>query len=159
MAFQIIDRLRTFCKIHRLLRRGLAHSPLVRWWYYKEPTDEPQAGRDVQDHFADLPNSRQLRPEDHPLIPLISFCAVLWGAEHFTEMEVFGQAKEDWFSQHLDFSRRTPSQDIFYRVFRLLDPEAFGHCFVAWTRVLVELTHREVVALDSKSVRCAVSPA
>jgi predicted transposase YbfD/YdcC len=112
----------------------------------------------LHDHFADLPDPRQLRCDDHPLLNIlfIAFCAVLCGAEHFTEMEAFGQAKEAWLSQYLDLSRGIPSHDTFNRVFRLLDPAAFGRCFVSWTRALAELTAGEVVALDGKSVRRAL---
>jgi predicted transposase YbfD/YdcC len=115
----------------------------------------------LQEHFADLPDPRQLRSEDHPLINIlfIAVCAVLCGAEHFTEMEAFGQAKEPWLCQHLDLCRGIPSHDTFNRVFRLLDPEAFGRCFVSWSRALAELTAGEVVALDGKSVRRAFDKA
>jgi hypothetical protein len=109
----------------------------------------------LHEPFADLPDPRQLRCDDHPLINIlfIAFCAVLCGAEHFTEMEACGQAKEAWLSQYLDLSRGIPSPDTFNRVFRLLDPAAFGRCFMSWTRALAEWTAGEVVALDGKSVR------
>lgn len=59
----------------------------------------------LQEHFADLPDPRQLRSEDHPLINIlfIAVCAVLCGAEHCTEMEAFGQAKEPWLSGSFSF--------------------------------------------------------
>jgi DDE_Tnp_1-associated len=115
----------------------------------------------LHDHFAALPDPRQLRCDDHPLfnILFISFCAVLCGAEHFTDMEAFGQAKESWFRQYLDLSLGMPSHDTFNRVFRLLDPAVFGRCLVSWTRALAELTAGEVVALDGKSVRRAFDTA
>jgi hypothetical protein len=84
---------------------------------------------------------------------------VLCGAEHFTEMEAFEQAKEPWLCQHLDLLQGIPSHDTFSRVFRLLDPEALGSCFVSWSRALAELTAGEVVALDGKSVQRAFDKA
>jgi len=115
----------------------------------------------LQQHFADLPDPRQLRPDDHPLINIlfIAFCAVLCGAEHFTEIEAFGHAKHAFLRRVLDLSRGVPSHDTFNRVFRMLDPEAFGRCFMAWTRTLARLTAGDVVALDGKSVRHAFDQA
>jgi hypothetical protein len=121
----------------------------------------PKPGEMRHAHVADLPDPRQLRSEDHPLINIlyIALYAVLCGAEHLTEMEAFGQAQAPWWGQPLDLCRGIPSHDTFNRVFRLFDPEAFSRCFGSWSRALAELTAGEVVALDGKSVRRAFDKA
>ena len=55
-------------------------------------------------------------------ILLIAFFAVLSGAETWTQMAQFGQARAKWFSSFLKFKNGTPSHDTFRRVFSLISP-------------------------------------
>ena len=58
------------------------------------------------DHFADLEDPRIDRTKDHPLINVlfIAICAVISGAEGWTDMETFGESKRKWLAQFLDFN-------------------------------------------------------
>ena len=112
----------------------------------------------IADHFADLPDPRGFcNAQKHLLmdILLIALCAMICGAESFTEMELFGRCKADWFQEHLglSLSHGIPSHDTFGRVFAALDSKAFTRCFMAWTHSLQELTKGQVIALDGKTVR------
>ncbi|MCP4164920.1 MAG: transposase family protein [Chloroflexi bacterium] len=44
------------------------------------------------------------RTKDHPLINIltIAICAVICGADGWTDIEVYGKAKQDWFGSFLD---------------------------------------------------------
>lgn len=107
------------------------------------------------DHFSMLPDPRMDRTKKHKLIDIlfIAVCTVICGGEGFTDMEDFAIAKEAWLRKYLELPGGIPSHDTFRRVFSILDPHAFGVCFVRWSEALHEATKGSVVALDGKTIR------
>jgi predicted transposase YbfD/YdcC len=104
--------------------------------------------------FCDLPDPRSRHGRRYPLDALVTIavCAALCGAEDWSAVAAFGQAKADWFGTFLDLPEGTPSHDTFDRVFALLDPEAFERCFRRWTAALAgELAG--TVSIDGKTLR------
>ena len=106
-------------------------------------------------HFSILPDPRMERTKKHRLLDIIfiAICTVICGGEDFTDMELFGKAKEEWLRTVLELPHGIPSHDTFGRVFALLDPTAFGECFISFAAALHEVTKGEVIALDGKTVR------
>lgn len=106
-------------------------------------------------HFADLEDPRIVREEHHPLINIvvIALCAVICGAEHFTEMEEFGKEKRDWLSKFLDLSRGIPSHDTFNGVFARLKPRQFERCLLSWITSLFEVSDGQIIPIDGKTLR------
>jgi predicted transposase YbfD/YdcC len=106
-------------------------------------------------HFSIVPDPRVDRSKKHKLIDIlfIAVCTLICGGETFADMESFGEAKEEWLRRLLELPHGIPSHDTFGRVFSLLDPQAFGECFVRWAAALQEATKGEVIALDGKTVR------
>jgi hypothetical protein len=109
----------------------------------------------IWDCFAELPDPRRSQGRRHKLIDIlaIALCAVLCGADDFTEIEEFGQTKEEWLRGFLELPHGIPSHDTIGRVFAALDPTAFGRCFVGWVREVAELREGAIVAIDGKAVR------
>lgn len=109
-------------------------------------------------HFQNLRDPRIDRTKAHSLhdILVIAICAMLCGADSFTDMEEFGRAKDDWFGSFLDLPNGIPSHDTFNRVFALLDPQEFMDCFICWTQQLRKAVAEEIVALDGKSLRRSI---
>jgi predicted transposase YbfD/YdcC len=114
--------------------------------------------------FADLPDPCVARTRRHELLDLlfIALCAVVSGADSFTEMEEWGQAQEAWLRRRLALPHGIPSHDTFNRLFARLDPAAFSACFLRWVAALRLPPHRlspdgkprpEVIALDGKTLR------
>jgi len=106
-------------------------------------------------HFSIIRDPRVDRTKKHRLIDilLIAVCTIICGGEDSTDMELFGKAEEQWLRKFLELPHGIPSHDSFGRVFSLLDPQAFGECFVRWAAALHEATKGEVIALDGKTVR------
>jgi predicted transposase YbfD/YdcC len=106
-------------------------------------------------HFSIIPDPRVDRTKKHRLIDIlfIAVSTIICGGEDFTDMESFGEAKEQWLRKFLELPHGIPSHDTFGRVFSLLDPQAFGECFVRWSAALHEATKGEVIALDGKTLR------
>lgn len=110
---------------------------------------------DFRAHFAVLSDPRVARTKKHLLseIMFIAICTIVCDGDGFTDMEVFGRAKEEWLRKYLELPGGIPSHDTFGRVFSIIDPEAFTKCFVNWTEAIHRATDGEVVALDGKTVR------
>ncbi len=56
-------------------------------------------------------------------ILVIAFSAIICGAQTYEDLELFGKARENWFSWFLDLRNSTPSADTFERVFEVIDPQ------------------------------------
>ena len=106
------------------------------------------------DHFADLPDPRQLSKVIYPLdeILLLSLLAVVAGAETFTAIAEFGKRKLGLLRRFRSFANGTPDHDRLGEVFAALDPEPFQKCFVAWVATLIGAP-AEVIAIDGKTSR------
>jgi predicted transposase YbfD/YdcC len=112
-------------------------------------------GVSLAEHFAELEDPRVMRGEGHPLINVIAIgvCAVICGAQHFTEMEEFGQSKREWLAKFLNLKRGIPSHDTFNAVFARLKPEQFERCLLSWITSLHELSGGQLLAIDGKTLR------
>jgi predicted transposase YbfD/YdcC len=113
-----------------------------------------QPPTNIHQYFGDVtdPRGQNVR---HPLLSIIAIaiCGTLCGADNWVDIEMYGQAKQDWLSTFLDLPHGIPSHDTFGRVFRQLDPDEFQRSFHTWTMAICELTQGEVVAIDGKQVR------
>jgi predicted transposase YbfD/YdcC len=103
--------------------------------------------------FADLEDPREDNAR-HDLLEIlvIALCTMLCGGEDCSDMALFGRAKEPFLRRFLRLPHGIPSHDTFSRVFRLLDPEQFGTCFVAFMRRFAQGL-AGVIALDGKTLR------
>lgn len=109
----------------------------------------------ITGHFSDLEDMRVEGRTAHRLIDiiLIAICAVICGADSWTEIEVFGEAKEDWLQSFLHLPNGIPSHDTFGRVFARLNPESFQKRFIEWVQSIEQVTKGQVIAIDGKTVR------
>jgi predicted transposase YbfD/YdcC len=109
----------------------------------------------ILEHFAELPDPRVERTRRHRLqdIVTIAICAVICGAEGWTDMELFGKTKESWFRTFLELPNGIPSHDTFGRVISALDPDAFERCFQAWVQGLAGSSGGKLIAIDGKTLR------
>lgn len=109
--------------------------------------------------LKEIPDPRMDRRKLHWLsdVLAIAICALLCGAKSFEDMEVFGEAKSDWFETFLELPHGIPSHDTFNRVFAALDPEQFLESFMRWTQSLRAAVAEEIVALDGKALRRAIN--
>ena len=115
------------------------------------------AGADISitTHFGSLTDPRIDRTKDHKLIDILSIaiCAVICGADGWTDIALFGRSKKDWFQTFLELPNGIPSHDTFGRVFAALDPTQFETCFLNWIQAISTLLPGQVVAIDGKQLR------
>jgi hypothetical protein len=118
-------------------------------------TVETTIAADLKSHFATMEDPRDGPAQLHNLLDIIiiAICGAICGANAWTEVEAFGQAKAEWLGTFLELPHGIPSHDTFGRVFRHLDPGAFETCFRNWTQAVHTRTAGQVIALDGKCVR------
>lgn len=75
-------------------------------------------------YLSVIPDPRIERGRRHTLLDIfiIAVCAVICGAEGWTDIEEFGHSKEDLHKEFLVLPCGIPSHDTFRRVFLILDP-------------------------------------
>jgi predicted transposase YbfD/YdcC len=109
----------------------------------------------IIEHFDTLEDPRIERTKLHPFIDIITLtiCAVICGAEGPSDIEQYGQEKYDWLKTFLALPNGIPSHDTIGRVLARIDPKQFQACFLRWVRDICQLTSREVVPIDGKTLR------
>jgi len=108
----------------------------------------------ISSHFAGLHDPRKYNIR-HELLDMVTIavCAVVCGAETWTQIQEFGRSKIEWLRQFLQLTNGIPSHDTFGRVFSMLDSEQFNESFTNWVRAISGLTNGAIVAIDGKSLR------
>lgn len=84
---------------------------------------------------------------------LIALCAIISGADSWTQVTEYGRSKIDWFKQFLKLPNGIPSHDTFGRLFARIDPKGFRDFFTRWVRGLSEPLKGKTVAIDGKKLR------
>jgi predicted transposase YbfD/YdcC len=86
-------------------------------------------------------------------VVMMTVCAVTAGAEDWIDVVDFATAKRSWFEEFLELPGGIPSHDTFARLFAMIDPEAFGSCFMTWVSATAKRKNGRIVAVDGKTVR------
>jgi len=111
---------------------------------------------DIAEHFSSLPDPRvHTKKNEHKLIDIIvvAICAVVCGADSWSEIAQYGIAKQEWLMTFLQLPNGIPSHDTFNRIFHLLRPEEFQRCFSSWISAAMKVTSGQVIAIDGKKLR------
>ena len=67
--------------------------------------------RPLIEYFEELPDPRMDRTRKHKLVDIlvIGLCSLLTGGESFSDMEIFGKAKQQWLKTFLELPEGIPS--------------------------------------------------
>ena len=81
---------------------------------------------------------RQYGYIQHKLLTIIviTFCAIICGAEDYEDIEEFGKIRRKWLEKFLDLSKGIPDKDTFRRVFERLNPSELAECLYSWIDVV-----------------------
>ena len=114
-----------------------------------------KTGVSIFEHFSDLTDPRMERTKQHTLLDIVglSICGVLCGADGWTEIEEFGQAKQEWLHTFLELPNGIPSHDTIGRVFARLLPGEFQRSFQSWIQAIRTVTEGQVIPIDGKTLR------
>lgn len=76
--------------------------------------------------------------KQHKLIDIITIaiCAVICGAQGWTDIETYGVTKYSFLKHFLELPNGIPSHDTFARVEGRLNPQQFQQCFLDWIKAI-----------------------
>lgn len=113
------------------------------------------ASRGLLRLFEEVEDPRMNRTRRHSLVDILflTLCAILCGADEWTEVELFGKSKLDWLRQYIPLAHGVPSHDTLGRAFERLKPESLECCFMNWMKALAEATAGRLVAINGKTIR------
>jgi predicted transposase YbfD/YdcC len=114
-----------------------------------------EAHSNIEQCFGALNDPREGQNIQHKLLDIITIaiCGMLCGADNWVDIEMFGQAKQEWLSSFLELGHGIPSHDTFGRVFRALNATEFEASFTDWTRAICELSAGSILSVDGKQMR------
>jgi predicted transposase YbfD/YdcC len=110
----------------------------------------------LEEHFiSQVSDPRKDRTKDHKLIDIIAIaiCAIICGAEGWTDMEIFGNSKVVWLKTFLELPNGIPSHDTFGRVFGMIDAQQFQVAFWQWVWAVNDIVEGQIVNIDGKCLR------
>lgn len=109
--------------------------------------------------FGQIPDFRRSHKQLYDLesILLIGIISVICGADSWNEMENYARSKEEFLRSFLELPNGIPSHDTFNRVFSNIDSDVFERCFIEWVATLAQLSPKEIIAIDGKTIRGAKS--
>lgn len=115
--------------------------------------DKP-AVANIAKHFEGLPDPRTGNAKAHIFLEIliIAICAVICGADGWSDVELFGKHKKAWLKTFLELPKGIPSHDTFGRVFAKIKPEEFQKRFIEWVQAVEKLTTGQVIAIDGKKL-------
>ena len=95
---------------------------------------------DLFERLRALPDHRIQRNTLHRFdeMVFVAICAVIGGAEGWTDIVEFAHAKRTGLPQFVRLENGIPVDDTFARVLSVLSPKAFSACRLAWTQDLAE---------------------
>lgn len=104
--------------------------------------------------FREIPDPRTGNAQRHDLLDILTIALVasVCGAESCVDFADFAADREPLLREFLRLENGLPSHDTFSRVFRLLDPRAFGRAFGAFLDDL-GADGAGVLAIDGKTLR------
>jgi predicted transposase YbfD/YdcC len=122
---------------------------------------EVEAHRGLLRFFGELKDPRMNRTKRHLLsdILAVAICAIICGADGWTQVAKFGRCKLKWFRTFLALPHGIASHDTFGRVFAALDPRAFEECFLKWITALATASAGRLIAIDGKTIRRSLDTA
>jgi len=105
--------------------------------------------------FRDIPDPRTGNGIRHKLDEALSIAilAILCDCSKFTEMELFGQEREEWLRTFLSLENGIPSHDTFGDIFAALSPDAVQTRFISWVETIREKISGDIVSIDGKTIR------
>src|SRR5438552_2000146 len=113
-----------------------------------------KASLSIKSHFRKLKDPRRKHGKRHGFLDIIvvAICAVIAGANCWTDIAAFGRKRQAWLKRFLPLTNGIPSHDTFERVFQLINPEAFVACFHEWMLALADTVGCTHIAIDGKTL-------
>lgn len=111
------------------------------------------------DHFSILENkdSRQEGKVKHKLIDLlfITVSAVISGCNDWESIYIWANAEINvkWLKKYIELLNGPPSLSTIRRLFNIINPVQFEKSFVEWMKSVIDLSEKDIISIDGKTMR------
>jgi hypothetical protein len=140
LGIAVIDQHIWRCGVSRI------GNPTYIWRCVTENPREPT----IEEHFSKVTDPRKDRTKDHKIINIIAIaiCAIICGAERWTDMENYGNSKVLWLKTFLELPNGIPSHDTFGQVFGKIDAQQFQLALWEWLWAVNDIVQGQIVNID-----------
>ena len=106
------------------------------------------------DSFSEVTDPRVNRRRRHCLIDIIiiAVLAVMCNADTWKDINIWGDANQQWLETFLELPNGIPSRDTFRRTISRVAPDQFQQAFLRWLRCINKRI-KGVIAIDGKTLR------
>lgn len=117
-------------------------------------TSDQNSKKTLMDIFQFVDDPRKPYNQKHCFMDIvaITILASICGADSWNEIELWGNANQEWLSTFLSLYNGIPSHDTFNRLFQLIDPDQLHKAFSDWTASIVSKLNC-VISIDGKTIR------
>ncbi len=113
--------------------------------------------KSMQYFFETITDPRQQGKIQHNLVEIIvtTIVSVVARLEHWNEIVMYCQVKQDWFREKLGLKliNGIPSEDTFARIFALINPKELENCFIQWVNHMHKSSKGDIISIDGKTLR------
>lgn len=105
-------------------------------------------------HFEHLEDPRRYNQVHHFTdIIFLVVCAVISGAEGWSDIKLFGETHIDWLKKYRPFKHGIPVDDTIARIVKKVDPKALNDIFINFINEIRAAQGHELIAIDGKTLR------
>ena len=110
----------------------------------------------ILDLIEEIDDPRLRGKVHHPLesILFITLCAVLSGSDTWSDIELYGRGKKDWFSKYINLDNGIPSEWTFRRFFTLLPSDVMEGLLRQFAALVLKKSglKSDQIAIDGKAL-------
>ena len=110
----------------------------------------------ILDLIQEISDPRLKGKVHHPLesILFITLCAVLSGSDTWSDIELYGRGKKDWFSKYINMDNGIPSEWTFRRFFMLLPADVMESLLRQFSALVLKKSEikSDQIAIDGKAL-------
>lgn len=108
----------------------------------------------VFNFFTELEDPRRYN-QKYPFLDIIFLvvCAVISGAEGWSDIKLFGDTHLKWLRKYRKYEQGIPVDDTIARVVKKLDPKWLNDIFLNFINEIRAAQNRELIAIDGKTLR------
>jgi len=101
--------------------------------------EDPRSGGNTRHHFGE--------------VLFMTITGLLCGMNNFEEIEEFCLHQINWLKKWISLPNGIPRAQTFTNIFAVISPEKFNHCLIEHLKELNPELHKQVIAIDGKSLR------
>lgn len=110
--------------------------------------------------FSIIEDTREEGKVKHKLIDIIFIVvsAVICGCNEWKEIRLWTKMELNisWLKKYIELQNGMPSLSTIGRLFNIVSPKQFEKCFILWMKSAVQLSEKDIISIDGKTMRGSI---